>query len=60
MRVVSHIILALFPDSAHSNLNEMQWGVYDHFKSLTIGNDIPSQVVHQTTMGMHMRWAILR
>lgn len=45
----ANILLALFPDDVAPNLNEMQWGAYDHFKSLTIGNDIPSQVVHQTT-----------
>ena len=46
----AQIILALFPDDATPNPDEMQWGAYDHFKSLTIGNDIPSQVVHQATM----------
>lgn len=45
----ANMLLALFPDNAAPNPNEMQWGAYDHFKSLTIGNDLPSQVVHETT-----------
>ncbi len=46
----AHLLLALFPDALTANVNETTWGPYDHFKSLTIGNDIPSQVVHQSTM----------
>jgi len=46
-----HLQLALFPDgSDEEGEDEGQWGVYHHFKSLTVGMGIPSQVVNQSTM----------
>jgi Piwi domain len=46
-----HLQLALFPDgSDEAGEDEGQWGVYHHFKSLTVGMGIPSQVVTQSTM----------
>ena len=44
-----HILLALFPNDEEGD-DESQWGAYHHFKSLTIGMGIPSQVVNQSTM----------
>jgi hypothetical protein len=47
-----HIQLAFFPGGGEDEgEEENDWGVYHHFKSLTIGMGIPSQVVSQTTMG---------
>lgn len=46
-----HIQLALFPDGGEEEgEDESDWGEYHHFKSLTIGMGIPSQVVSQSTM----------
>jgi len=46
-----HVQLALFPDGGEDEgENESVWGPYHHFKSLTIGMGIPSQVVTQSTM----------
>lgn len=46
-----HVQLALFPDGGEDEgENESAWGPYHHFKSLTIGMGIPSQVVTQSTM----------
>lgn len=46
-----HLQLALFPDEGdEAGEDETQWGVYHHFKSLTVGMDIPSQVVNRSTI----------
>lgn len=46
-----HIQLAFFPGGGEDEgEDESDWGVYHHFKSLTIGMGIPSQVVSQSTM----------
>lgn len=49
-----HVQLALFPDEGGDETN---WGPYHHFKSLTIGMGIPSQVVLQSTMSNPFAWA---
>jgi Piwi domain len=46
-----HVQLALFPDGGvDEGENESAWESYHHFKSLTIGMGMPSQVVTQSTM----------
>lgn len=46
-----HIQLAFFPGGGEDEGEEEgEWGIYHHFKSLTIGMGIPSQVVSQSTM----------
>jgi argonaute-like protein implicated in RNA metabolism and viral defense len=42
------LVLAFFPDE-HSEDDE-EWGGYHHFKSLTVGRGVPSQVVHESTI----------
>jgi hypothetical protein len=43
-----HILLAFFPDEIDEDDEEMD--SYYHFKSLTIGQGIPSQVVYESTL----------
>lgn len=43
-----HLLLAYFPDAIVEDDDETD--AYHHFKSLTIGNGIPSQVVYATTI----------
>ncbi len=46
-----HVQLALFSNvEEDGGEDESSWGAYHHFKSLTIGMGIPSQVVTQSTM----------
>lgn len=52
----AHTLLALLPDETMLQVDETQWGAYDHFKSLAIGAAIPSQVVHQSTLASN--WAL--
>lgn len=53
----AHILLALFPDEV-SQSDDMRWGPYDHFKSLTVGGGISSQVVHQSTLQQSFTFAL--
>lgn len=43
-----HILLAFFPDEY--NRDDKKWGAYHHLKSLTVGREIPSQVVQKSTL----------
>ncbi len=43
-----HILLALFPNEQDND--EDEWGSYHHFKSLTVGQGLPSQVVYRSTL----------
>jgi len=47
-----HILLAFFPNTSFDVMEEDEddADVYHHFKSLTIGQGIPSQVVYESTM----------
>jgi hypothetical protein len=47
----AQIILALLSDNEDKLSKDVtRWGIYDHFKSLTIGMGMPSQVITQSTM----------
>ncbi|HWR26443.1 MAG TPA: Piwi domain-containing protein [candidate division Zixibacteria bacterium] len=43
-----HILLVFFPEE-HGE-DEEEWGAYHNLKSLTVGRDIASQVVYQSTL----------
>lgn len=44
-----HLLLAFFPDDPMED-DEQESGAYYHFKSLTVGQGIPSQVVYESTI----------
>lgn len=45
------LILGIFPDEVkHASHDIATWGVYQHFKSLTVGLGMPSQIVQRSTM----------
>lgn len=43
-----HILMAFLPDEYDED--EEEYGAYHHFKSLTVGKGIPSQVVYESTL----------